>query len=37
MSDEVKKYLTDILNSCLSIEEFTKDVISFSDYEKTKC
>jgi uncharacterized protein with HEPN domain len=36
MSDEVKKYLADILNSCLSIEEFTKDVISFSDYERNK-
>jgi uncharacterized protein with HEPN domain len=36
MTDEIKKYLTDILGSCLSIEEFTKDIQSFSDYEKNK-
>jgi uncharacterized protein with HEPN domain len=36
MTDEIKKYLTDILNSCISIEEFTKDLNSFTDYEKNK-
>ena len=36
MNDEIKKYLTDIINSCLSIEEFSKDVLSFSDYENNK-
>ena len=36
MNDEIKKYLTDILSSCLSIEEFTKNMNSFTDYENNK-
>ena len=36
MIDEIKKYLSDILNSCLSIEEFTKSMDSFTDYENNK-
>ena len=36
MNDETKKYLVDILSSCLSIEEFSNDVYSFSDYENNK-
>ncbi len=36
MNDEIKKYLTDILDSCLSVEEFTKGMNSFTDYENNK-
>ena len=36
MTDEIKKYLADILSSCLSIEEFTTGITSFSDYENNK-
>ena len=36
MIDEIKKYLSDILNFCLSIEEFTKNMDSFTDYENNK-
>lgn len=36
MNDEIKKYLADILGSCHSIEEFTKGMNSFADYENNK-
>jgi uncharacterized protein with HEPN domain len=35
-NERIQKYLQDILNAILDVEEFTKELISLSDYSRNK-